>query len=158
YLRPSLTVEADLTRLVRTLIQDLKRQVLANVVLTAQTDFASTTGEELHLAEVAQLPALVLVGPGLAEDRFYSLNELPGARSNGGTFERRRTPYTVDLDFTIVGASDHTAELLNLMAAVQAYFHANPLLAVARDPRQPDAGVVRYEMDIPPGGDMKVTG
>ena len=38
YLRPALTVEADLTRLVRTLLQELKRQVLENVVLTVHTD------------------------------------------------------------------------------------------------------------------------
>jgi len=65
YVRPPLTTEADLTRLVRKLLQELKRQVLENVVLTVQTDFDADTGDALHLAQVAQLPALVLLGPEL---------------------------------------------------------------------------------------------
>jgi len=65
YVRPPLTTEADLTRLVRKLRQELKRQVLENVVLTVQTDFDTDTGDALHLAQVAQLPALVLLGPEL---------------------------------------------------------------------------------------------
>jgi len=40
--------------------QELKRQVLENVVLTVQTDFDADTGDALHLAQVAQMPALVL--------------------------------------------------------------------------------------------------
>src|SRR5690349_598295 len=43
YVRPSLTSEADLTRLVRTLLHELKRQVLDNVVLTVHTDFDANT-------------------------------------------------------------------------------------------------------------------
>jgi hypothetical protein len=61
YVRPPLTVEADLTRMVRVLLQQLKREVLANVVLTVHTDFDRELGE-LHLAQVAQLPGLVLLG------------------------------------------------------------------------------------------------
>src|SRR5215831_3609508 len=38
YVAQSLTAEADLTRLVRALLRELKTQVLSNVVLTVQTD------------------------------------------------------------------------------------------------------------------------
>jgi hypothetical protein len=152
-----LTAEADLTRLVRTLLQEFKRQVMANVVLTVQTDFDAETGDELHLAQLAQLPGLVLVGPELSEDRFYSLNQLPETATGPGTFERHRVPYTVDLGFTLVGVSDHTTELLNLMAATQLFFHRNHFLVMARDPANADAGSVRYEMDFVPDGDLKVT-
>jgi hypothetical protein len=79
YAQPRLTAESDLTRLVRTLLRELKRQVLDNVVLTVQTDFDAETGDELHLAQFAALPGLVLVGPELVEDRCYSLNRLPEA-------------------------------------------------------------------------------
>lgn len=157
YVLHPLTPEADLTRLVRTLLQELKRQVLVNVVLTVHTDFDPETGDELHLAQLAQLPALVLVGPELAEDRFFSLNQLPETSAGPNTFERRRVPYTVDLGFTLVGVSDHTTELLNLMAATQLFFHRNNYLAMPRDPANPDAGSVRYEMDFTPDGDLKVT-
>ena len=157
YVRPGLTSEADLTRLVRAALQELKRQVLANVVLTVQTDFDVDTGDELHLSHVAELPALVLIGPELSENRFFSLNELPESSIGEDQFVQRRTPYTVDLGFTLVGVSDHTSELLNLMAATQLFFHRNPFLELDRDAVDAGAGRVRYEMDFTPDGDLKVT-
>jgi hypothetical protein len=157
YVLHPLTPEADLTRLVRTLLQELKRQVLVNAVLTVHTDFDPETGDELHLAQLAQLPALVLVGPELAEDRFLSLNQLPEQATSPDRFARRRVPYTVDLGFTLVGVSDHTTELLNLIAATQLFFHRNKFLDMPRDPSNAFAGSVRYEMDFTPDGDLKVT-
>jgi hypothetical protein len=157
YVLHPLTPEADLTRIVRTLLQELKRQVLENVVLTVQTDFDAETGDELHLAQVAKMPALVLVGPELAEDRFFSLNQLPEQATSPDRFAQRRVPYTVDLGFTLVGVSDHTTELLNLMAATQLFFHRNKFLDMPRDPANAEAGSVRYEMDFTPDGDLKVT-
>lgn len=148
--------ESDLARLVRTLIRELKRQVLVNVVLTVQTDF-DEAGDELHMAQIAKFPALVLVGPELAEDRFFSLNKMPEVATGPGTFARRRVPYTVDLGFTLVGVSDHTVEVINLMAAAQLFFHRNKFLEMDRDPSAPAAGRVRYEMDFTPDGDLKVT-
>lgn len=157
YVRQSLAVEADLTRLVRALLHELKRQVLDNVVLTVHTDFDADAGAELHLATIARLPALVLVGPELAEDRFFSLNQQPELAIGSGHFVQRRVPYTVDLGFTVIGVSDHTTGLLNLMAATQLFFHRNPYLELDRDPAAPSAGRVRYEMDIARDGDLRVT-
>jgi hypothetical protein len=157
YQLPPLAAESDLARLVRTLLRELKRQVLPNVSLTVQTDFDAQTGDELHIAELASLPALVLVGPELREDRFHSLNQLPEVAGSPGTVLRRRVPYTVDLAFTIIGASDHTVELLNLMAATQLFFHKNKFLEMSRSPASPLGGRVRYEMDLAPDGDLRVT-
>jgi hypothetical protein len=152
--RPALTIESDLARLVRNLLRELKRQVHPNVSLTVQTDYDAQTGDELHIAELAQLPALVLVGPELSEDRFYSVNELVETAGSGRVL-RRRSPYTVDLRFTLVGTADHTVELLNLMAATQLFFHKNKFLEMNRDETNPELGQVRYEMDIPQGGDFR---
>jgi len=157
YVLPKLTVEADLTRLVRTLLQELKRQVHPNVSLTVQTDFDAETGDELHLTELAALPGLVLVGPELSESRFCSLNALPETPGAGGEVARRRVPYTVNIGFTIIGVADHTTELLNLMAVTTQFFHRNKHLEMDRDPNAPAAGRVRYEMDFTPDGDLRVT-
>lgn len=157
YVRPSLTTEADLTRLVRTLLHELKRQVLDNVVLTVHTDFDTSTGLELHLAQIARLPALVLMGPELTEDRFFSLNQLPEVATGPGEFAQRRAPYTVDLGFAVIGVSDHTTELLNLLTTTQLFFHRNVYLELDRDPVDPAAGRVRYEMAIARDGALKVT-
>jgi len=157
YRLPPLAAESDLARLIRTLLRELKRQVLPNVSLTVQTDFDAQTGDELHLAELASLPALVLVGPELREDRFYSLNQRPEMAAAPGTAVRRRVPYTVDLSFTVIGASDHTVELLNLMAATQLFFHKNKFLEMDRDASNPLGGFVLYEMDLASDGDLRVT-
>jgi hypothetical protein len=157
FVAPRLAVESDLTRLVRTLLRELKRQVHPNVSLTVQTDFDAETGDELHLTELASMPGLVLVGPELAENRFYSLNSAPEVPAGDGTALRRRVPYTVDLGFTLIGVADHTTELLNLMAAAQLFFHRNKYLEMDRDPANPLAGRVRYEIDFTPDGDLRVT-
>ena len=44
YVLSPLTPESELTRLVRTVIQELRHQVLDNVVLTVQTDYDAETG------------------------------------------------------------------------------------------------------------------
>ncbi|MBN1771104.1 MAG: IPT/TIG domain-containing protein [Deltaproteobacteria bacterium] len=157
YVLPKLTAEADLTRLVRTLLRELKRQVNPNVSLTVQTDFDAETGDVLHLTELAALPGLVLVGPELSENRFSSINALPETPAAGGEVERRRVPYTVDLGFTIIGVADHTTELLNLMAATTLFFHRNKHIEMDRDLAAPAAGSIRYEMDFTPDGDLRVT-
>jgi hypothetical protein len=157
YVCQPLAIEADLTRLVRALLQELKRQVLDNVVLTVHTDFEADVGAELHLATIARLPALVLMGPELAEDRFFSLNQQPELATGPGRFVQRRVPFTVDLGFTVIGVSDHTTELLNLIAATQLFFHRNPYLELDRDPADLTAGRVSYEMDIARDGELRVT-
>jgi hypothetical protein len=157
YARPVLTVEADLTRLVRTLLHELKRQVIDNVVLTVHADFDADAGAEIHLASIAELPGLVLIGPELAENRFFSLNQLPETADGTNGFARRRVPYTVDLSFSLVGVSHHTVELLNLAATTQLFFHKNKYLILDRDPANTSAGEVRYEMDFARDGDLKVT-
>jgi len=60
---------------------------------------------------------------------------------------RRRPAYTVDLVFTLTGASERTAELLNLMAAVATFLNRNRWLELARDAGDPSKGTVRWELD-----------
>lgn len=159
YQRTDLTQESDLTRLVRTLLRALKDQVLENLSLTVHTDFDDTTGDQLHVAAVSKLPALVIVGPELDENRFYSLNTLSeagGGDAVGLPFTVRRVPYTVDLTFQLIGMSEHTVELLNLMRVATTFFHKNKTLELERDASDPAQGRVAYEMDFAAGGQLKI--
>lgn len=165
FARPKLTAEfpSDLQRVVRAMIRELKRQVIANVNLTVHTDYDDETGASLALAKIAKMPALILVGPDLSENRFFSLNEPvdfdeQNLVDNEHDFVTTRAPYTVDLTFTIAGVSDRTTELLNLMAATAMFFESNKFLIMDRDPSDPAKGRVRYELDLADGGDMRVTG
>ncbi len=145
YAPPDLAVETDLARLVRTLIRELKRQVHENVSLTTSTDFAEAGIER---AELSRLPAVVLIGPSVLEDRFYSRNDLPEQAVAPGVFRERREPYTVDLEFTLVGVTDRTSELFNLLATATLFFHKNLRLEVARDGSDPTKGSVSYELAL----------
>jgi len=156
FLRPRIVIESDLTRLVRTLLSELKRQVLANVSMTVSVDYDDTTIDGLNIVALSKLPSIVLSGPRMQENRFFSTNEphedmIPGV--GGHELQRRRPPLTVDLAFTLTAASDRTVELLNLMAAVATFLNRNRWIALLRDPENNSSELVRWEMD--PEGEVQ---
>lgn len=145
YARETIAREATLTRLVRKLLRELKKQVLANVSMTVSVDYDDTEIEGMSVISMATLPSVVLSGPNLRENRLYSTNVLR-EQVVGGEVVRHRPPLTVDLLFTITAASEKTAELLNLMAAVATFVNRNRWLELLRDPGDATQGVVRWEM------------
>jgi len=158
FLRSRLAGETDFIRLVRALLRALKRQVLSQVSMTVAVDYRDTETGELELVTVAEIPSVVLSGPRVSENRFYALNEgredvVPGPA--GPELARHRPPYTVDLAFTITAVSDHTVELLNLMAAVGTFLNRNRWIDLSRNPADPALGAVRWEMD--PDGDFRTS-
>ena len=169
YARPLHTTEyeSDFARTIRTLLRLLKSQLLVDEVNYAvQTDYDPTTGDELHVTKFAKLPGIVLAGPDLRENRFYSLNEQPdypdgtvsaldGVSPTG--FLETRVPYTVDLVFDVIAASDTKTELLNLEANFVLFMHKNKYLSVQRSATDPSKGSVRYELDFEPFGQPKNT-
>jgi hypothetical protein len=156
YMRPGIAAESELTRLVRTLLRSFKRQVLENTVLTVSTDFAWLEDDAV-MSHLACLPGLVLLGPELQENRPASLNEGPTRELADGRKVRHRAPYTVDLHFTVVGATDNTVELLNLMHATALYFQRQSFLSVPRDETTSSSPRVRYELAFLPQGELRVT-
>ncbi|WP_338869402.1 IPT/TIG domain-containing protein [Myxococcus stipitatus] len=150
YLRPRVAAEANLTRLVRTLLRELKRQVVANVSASVSVDYDDTVEGGLNVIAMASLPSVVLSGPALRESRRYSTNVLHEdvvQGPSGAELVRRRPAYTVDLAFTLTVASERTAELFNLMAAVATFLNRNRWLVMARDAEDASRGTVRWEMD-----------
>lgn len=148
YHRPSLAEESDLTRLVRSLLRDLKRQVMENVSLTVSTDYDEDAVDGLNITMVSSLPALILIGPELAESRPYSTNVLSEETAGIGAFHKRRPPFTVDLELTLVGLSNHTVELLNLMSACSRFFSRNTRIEMDRDPADPSKGRVGWDLEL----------
>jgi len=150
YRREEIVAESDLTRLVRTLLKLLKRQTLENTSIAVSVDYDDTPEDGLDIVVMSELPSLVLSGPRMPENRFYSTNvhrEEERDGPDGPEAVSHRPPYTVDLEFTITGASNRTVELLNLMAAIATVLHRNRWIEMPRDPSRPKAGNVRWEMD-----------
>jgi len=157
FLRPRIVRQADLTRLIRTLLRDLKRQVIANVSLSVAIDFDDTPFDGLDVVAISKLPSLVLTGPRLRENRALSTNEAHEEAvvgPSGPELRRRRPPLTVDLEFGITGASDRAIELLNLIGATSTFLNTNRWLTMLRDPDAQSKGSVRWEMD--PLGELHV--
>ena len=150
FLRPRLAREADLTRLVRTLLRELKRQVIANVSLTTSVDFDDSVNGGQAVA-LASLPALVVTGPTVRENRIYGTN-VPVVDAvvtpTGPELRRRRPAFTADLEFRLTGGSERTVELLTLMAAVATFLNRNRWIEMARDPEDSGAGMARWDLDM----------
>lgn len=152
FVRARLVEESGLTRLVRTLLRTLKRDVAANTSMRVHVDYADERHVDgMRVVPIAQLPALVLSGPDLPENRVYSTNEAHEevvAGPGGPEIVRYGPPMTVDLEFRLTGNSDRTVELLNLMAAVGRFLNRTKWVAMERDPARPELGSVRWELDV----------
>lgn len=148
--RPAIVREADLTRVVRQLLRELKRQVVASVSASVSVDYDDTLVDGQSVIAVAKLPSLVLTGPTLRQNRFYSANvahfDVVGT-PHGLDVVRRKPPFTVDLVFGVTAASSRTAELFNLMGSVAGFLNRNRWLELPRDPVDLTRGTVRWELD-----------
>jgi hypothetical protein len=156
FLRAALAQETDFTRVVRALLRELKQQVLANVSASVALDYDDSPADGLNIVAMAKLPSLVISGPRVLENRFFSTNvpfEDNIVGPSGPEIQRRRPPFTVDLGFTLTAASDRTVELFNLLAATATFLNRNRWLDLDRDPSTPSKGSVRWEMD--PDGEVR---
>lgn len=148
--------QSNLTRLVRTIVEELRRQILANVVLTTHTDYDDTP-DGANVAALADIPGLVLSGPTLRLNRFYNTNEPRESDDAHGDTYKQRPARTVDVAFTLIGVDELMTRELDLIAECTAFFLRNPMLRMLRDPAV--AGVYsEYEMEIDDGGDFKSIG
>jgi hypothetical protein len=148
--RPTIVREADLTRVIRQLLRELKRQVVANVSASVSVDYDDTGADGPAVIAMAKLPSLVLTGPTLRQNRFYSANaaqyDVVGTPT-GLQAIRRKPAMTVDLVFGVTAASARAAELFNLMGAVATFLNRNRWLELPRDPTDASKGTVSWELD-----------
>jgi hypothetical protein len=151
YRRAQLATESDMARLVRQLIIELRKQVIPNVSITNHSDFDIDTTDLANIVDVAQLPALVIFGPQLQENRFYSVNGMVNVSRAGFESDRRRAPDTDDLAFTFLGISDLKGEALSLQSLVRQFFKTNRWLQLQRDPNDASLGFVKYDMQLDSG-------
>jgi hypothetical protein len=161
YARPDLREEADLTRLVRALLRSLKDQILEEVHLSVAVDYAEPGADGLQVTALASLPSLVLSGPLLRANAFYTAQVStvePAPALGADQVVLRRPSSAFDLSFQLTGASDRTVELVNLMAAVASFLDRNRWLELERDPTRPELGYERFELDQDGDTRMRVAG
>lgn len=162
FARPSFTRsrpqdQSNLTRLVRTLILMLQREVIANTVETTHTDFDDDIADGANVAALAEVPGLVVSGPFLKLNRFYSTNQPREKDDADGETFTQYPPRTVDLNFTIIAVDELMTRALDLVAETTACFLRNPTIRMLRDPAVP-GDYVEYELEIEQDGDFKSVG
>lgn len=146
----------DLTRgdsvlvfIVRTLIRELRRQVLNNVAISQAVDYDETTGDGLDIVELADAPGIALFGPDITEDRFY---RKPQGRVTQNLSLLEYTKYrearyaTITFEVTLTGKSAN--EILNLSQEFMLFFRNNKQLEVLSNSSDPDSDLVGYEMFV----------
>lgn len=143
---PDLTAESDLARIFRAFIQELKRQITPNVSWPAATDYDDTTGDALSVSKLADLPGLIIAEAEFKEDKWYQEPEQEQLLADGVTYVRKRRAVIGHLEMLLVGVSNSSVEMLNLMAATKMFFAKNLTLAVAKDPSDAGAGTADFEL------------
>ena len=146
-----IVTESDFTRMVRTVLRALKSEVLENTGISVSVEYDDTAEDGLGIIATAELPSLTVTGPVLLENRFYSVNairELDIPDSEGRTVNLQGPPLTRDLRFSLTGAAQGTAQMLNLLGAVSSFFNRNQWISMPRDPEDSNSESVRWELDF----------
>ncbi len=161
YTKPALGTESPLTRLIRTLLQNLKSHFHDNTSMTVDVDASdpalrSDEGEGVSM--LARLPALVLGGPDVRENRVMSRNTGSEAADTRGNIFVYGVPYTVDLTFTLTGASHSTVEMFNMLDAATTYLHQMKCVSMPRDPEFLELGNVSWPSQISEGARVHLDG
>lgn len=146
--RPELAAECVLMRVVRELMQLLKRHVIDNVALSLGRDYDDDPAAWERLR--ASAPSLRLVGPNTELNRLYSLNRVDDEvdPDDPTRWLRTQVPVTVDLDFGMRGYATSPTAVFAMSQAVLLLFRDNVRLGILRDPLDESAGRIEYEVEV----------
>ena len=150
YSLPSLAVESDYVRILRALIQEFKRQVCEETVLTTETDWDDDTSDDAHETPEPTLPSITLIGPRLSETDVRQSAETLKVQS-GLTWKDYRPGRVKDCEFDIVLATGGSAAMtqgLNFCVQVVEFFRRNPYLVVPLNPANLALGNGELELEL----------
>lgn len=127
YVRPGVDYSAPrsgVARVTTTLIDLLRSEVLNNTVIETSTDYDPDTGTSR--IEVQSTPQLILTGPEVEANTFFTYRGaylVPGL--NPGEAYRHRRHRVLDLTFEIIGITNSTLEMHNLIELLEAVIDRN---------------------------------
>jgi hypothetical protein len=129
YRRPDVSGQnqTPFAALIRHLLQLLKSEVTANVLVDVNTDYDTDTATTR--VDPAEVPSVVLTGPTMTANTLYTDN----ARSrvtltDANEFYTKRRPYYCDLTFDVIVITQSTMHLYNLMSLITTVVDRNPQL------------------------------
>lgn len=143
-----------LNHVIKTLILEMRRQIIQNVVTATQVDYDDTTGDTLSIIAMAEVPGIAVFGPSLRENktrRYIEPN--PENRDIGSlSYTKYKQPFIYDLLFeaTII-VQDSIAELIELCQEFMLFFRRNAYLAIDTDSTDPSIGITKLDMFLTDG-------
>ncbi len=143
-------IESDgrIQNVVKRLLLELRRQIIEEVVHTWNVDWTDSPDDTIRETRIAKLPALLLIGPTGQLNRFFRSSERRRIQESEALVKLRRPALTMDLEFDVGVVTNHSGQALRLMELAAQFFHRTPWLTCDRDPTDPSAGEIRYEMDL----------
>lgn len=149
YRRPGLTAadESCLRYIDQTFLLRWRRDTIENVLKGEHTEWDADTVDALNIISLAELPAIVLVGPDMPENTFYSRRHASEDILDDGTVLLRPPPRTVDLVYDVIAVSQHEGEMMALQQMIRDFIKKTTFLELDRDPDDSSKGTVRYEVD-----------
>lgn len=118
-----------LATVVRELLRLLKSEIIGNVSISTHTDYDSDSDDGLQIIDPGELPAVVLGGPGLEENRFKTVLQNVHV-SEGAYFKTYKPAKLYDLVFDLYAITKHQLELLNLIELIDIVLDNNTHLTV----------------------------
>lgn len=116
--------------LTRQLLRLWKSETIPNVVDSTNTDYDGDASDGLNITALAALPAIVLTGPDLVENRFFTQNQDQICVPDVGDPLVFRRPVYTDLEFDVMLMADSKAVLLNLMSLAITFMDRNKFISI----------------------------
>lgn len=157
YRRPSIATPRDHSTdegvlvVTRHVVDELRRHVLENTTHDQHPEYVDALSAAAAEEVQAKTPSLKVLGPAVAEDRFYAINgefNVQTAPNPGGTFDRFSNPVTLQLSYQYVGVARSTGEVSQLFVALTDYFGRTPRLEVPLDGNDKANGVTSFEWSV----------
>lgn len=123
------------------------RDTIDNVSKGSHTEWDPSTADDLNIIAIAEMPAIVLVGPDLPENSFYSVRELQELDLGDGTVALVAPPRTVDFTYDVILIADNEAQMMALVQLVTDFVKQTSKFTIDRCPDDLALGTITYELE-----------
>jgi hypothetical protein len=147
FVRNDLTRDGTLQRIVRYLLQKMKREIIANIMPFTSVDYDKSSGDSLNIVHLAEVPGIGIFGPEDVDDPEFRDNDDLETTSGGTDYVYYDKPEFSRLIFTasIVSQGD-LKEHLNLTQDLKVFFKRNPWLNIIKDDNDATKGYVELPL------------
>jgi hypothetical protein len=150
YRRTDLTkTEGVLYTIIRTLLLELRRQVINNIAVSTHVDYDGSTGDGLNIVELAKVPGIALDSVSIVDNHnFWEKGKHAVQDGTQDNFTEYGTPRAVNLVFDASIIGENTNEAAQLAQEFMLFFspRRTPRLCVPSDDTDPDSEEIRFPM------------